>query len=102
MQYLSDLYNFDLSFNAEGALMHLRLVYPKSTIAKPLFVESFRGKTKEDCCREALILKRPDLVSAKDKPNNGPKKKNGPKNGPKSKNGPNVDDLTREFEIDLE
>ena len=95
MHYLSDLYNFDLSFNAEGALMHLRLVYPKSSIAKPLFVESFRAKTKEDCCREALISKRPELVSANDK--TASKKK--PK---KSKNGPNVDNLTREFEIDLE
>ena len=79
--------------------MHLRLVYPKSTIAKPIFVESFRAKTKEECCQQALISKRPDLVSTTDK--NANKSQKNPK---KTKNGPNektVDDLTREFEIDL-
>ena len=101
LEYLADLYNFDLLFNAEGALMHLRLVYPKSKIAKPIFVESFRSKTKEECCQQALISKRPDLVSTSDK--NAIKRKN-QKMPKKTKNGPNektVDDLTREFEIDL-
>lgn len=94
IEYLADLYNFDLLFNAEGARMHLRLVYPKSTIAKPLFVESFRAETKDQCIRQVLLSKRPELVLANDKSANKTKSK-------KSKTGKNIDDLTREFEIDL-
>ena len=98
LEYLADLYNFDLLFNAEGGLKHLRLVYPKSAIAKPLFVESFRATTKEECCQQALNSKRPELVLTNDKNANKRKNQKMPK---KSKNGQNVDDLTREFEIDL-
>ena len=101
IEYLADLYNFDLLFNAEGALMHLRLVYPKSTIAKPLFIESFRAKTKEECCQRALMSKRPELASTNDKNANKIKNQKMPKKPKNRQNAQTVDDLTREFEIDL-
>ena len=101
IEYLADLYNFDLLFNSEGALMHLRLVYPKSTIAKPLFIESFRAKTKEECCQQALMSKRPELVSTNDKNATKIKNQKMPKKPKNRQNAQTVDDLTREFEIDL-